>query len=922
MDGRGGYPPSGNINNNVGGGAGLRGIDPQYAAALDLEEIRLRQHIEAQQDIELRRRLVEEQQNQLISELEYRNKIQQLRELQELQAQQQAQQQQQQQQQQGLTQLLAAHPHLLGELAHRPPQQPQTLFQGRDAAILNSLRDDILLQRQQAQLTLQEQVQQQLQERLARDAQRHLEQEELMAVLRASGNLQGVLPAEAASSLIARLPSQDRSVDGKPPAVLTPQQQLQQFVNGSSGQGAVLQSTFTGDEGSPSQPTEEANGRPQDPPVSSATKPKAKDSAKKSNAKSKSATAPKDAASKGKKSSSKPKAKDGEAPAAKKKRKRKPMDEDDEPLAAMAKKGRKKKAAASSRRKASDGREESKALSDHERSVIDFLGSKGTPKTTEAKKRSDDEAADVIMTFKGLRVKKGEVQRAKKWGQQSQNRVTRYPVVAPEDVPYISSGFRFNLPSLPIEPELTEAEMASTDLTVDPTKCDKGAVEGGLPPIVSEGSGKVHFSGYQRKIFQPKRGGKHDEWWPSNASVRKERRKRGQREDEEDTDEETDAIQAPGISFVKSGVEATKERLATSVEPGVLEKLPHCRLYADFQKQKGGKKDAKPKFCCQTTETFPYETMVCCTICSTWRHAQCGGHHKRYTPDSTDPDSILFEPVCDQCYLEKQFTEKNPVATARLERQRIEHLRRTNATNAVMRQVAFGKHSGQYKWPLGSVSISHISGHTRSVQARHDRAEKQWSDMALRLAGAKEVKPRERQKVRAREFEKLMVSVEDASAGMDRHNMMLFLESDTSKPQPVGFEAPRRNIFDPEEDPVNVPLPEEPAKPAETVENGTTTENGASPKLEASEEETTETTGLNGSMEASLRGIEAVYAAPAAETSSKKEEVCARPGCTRKPRFDSRFCSDPCGVSLLEKDLLHTLQYANRLHPCVLAARL
>jgi hypothetical protein len=54
----------------------------QYATALDFEEVRLRRQLEVQQDIDFRRRLMEEQQNQLLSELEYRNQIQQLQELQ------------------------------------------------------------------------------------------------------------------------------------------------------------------------------------------------------------------------------------------------------------------------------------------------------------------------------------------------------------------------------------------------------------------------------------------------------------------------------------------------------------------------------------------------------------------------------------------------------------------------------------------------------------------------------------------------------------------------------------------------------------------------------------------------------------------------------------------------------------------------
>ena len=45
---------------------------------------------------------------------------------------------------------------------------------------------------------------------------------------------------------------------------------------------------------------------------------------------------------------------------------------------------------------------------------------------------------------------------------------------------------------------------------------------------------------------------------------------------------------------------------------------------------------------------------------------------------------------------------------------------------------------------------------------------------------------------------------------------------------------------------------------------------------------------------------------------------CARLNCAMKPRFDSIFCSDACGVSALESDLLQTLEYANVIHPSFL----
>ena len=80
-----------------------------------------------------------------------------------------------------------------------------------------------------------------------------------------------------------------------------------------------------------------------------------------------------------------------------------------------------------------------------------------------------------------------------------------------------------------------------------------------------------------------------------------------------------------------------------------------------------------------------------------------------------------------------------------------------------MRQHSFSKHGGTYKWPLGSVSATHIGGHTRSVHSRHDKAEKQWTDMATKLGrGYGHRHKKEKVKVRTKEFERLLISIEDA----------------------------------------------------------------------------------------------------------------------------------------------------------------
>ena len=394
----------------------------------------------------------------------------------------------------------------------------------------------------------------------------------------------------------------------------------------------------------------------------------------------------------------------------------------------------------------------------------------------------EKEAAAVVLKFKSFIVSESEVQDAKKWNDRVNPPYVKY--VIPNEAPMLTPELKFHLPSLPIEPENSNSEYASSDFSNEDKLGRSDATDGqpmdystlddreklvaaSLSLALSKSSGKSGVTGpvplsSPRKVFAPKKSS-HEGWWPTNATIRRERRMRGHRSDEEDTDEEV-AEDDTKLSFAKASLESAKNRMAKSYEPGVLEKIPHCKLYEDHCKKKyGAAHMPEPKFCCQVTENFLNDIMVCCSVCSTWRHAQCGGHYKHYSPKSVDPSDLLFKPICDQCYLEQTILKDLPVeANKRLDRQRIEHLRRANATNAVMRQASFAKHSGQYKWPLGSVSATHISGHTRSVQARHEKAEKQWGEMAVRLGGGLDFRPKERTRVRTRELERLLVSVEDA----------------------------------------------------------------------------------------------------------------------------------------------------------------
>lgn len=103
----------------------------------------------------------------------------------------------------------------------------------------------------------------------------------------------------------------------------------------------------------------------------------------------------------------------------------------------------------------------------------------------------------------------------------------------------------------------------------------------------------------------------------------------------------------------------------------------------------------------------------------------------------------------------------------------------------------------------------------------------------------------------------------------DRHNMLVFLLNETRGKNPIGYEEEQRNIFDPVDD-----------------ENKTA-------KLDE--------VGANGSNDT--------------ESHREMNYKCHRKGCTDKHRFDSLFCSDACGVSSLESDLLRTFKYSTDMHP-------
>jgi hypothetical protein len=249
-----------------------------------------------------------------------------------------------------------------------------------------------------------------------------------------------------------------------------------------------------------------------------------------------------------------------------------------------------------------------------------------------------------------------------------------------------------------------------------------------------------------------------DTWWPSVSSVKRERKAAGEPQDEDAFTEEPQILSED--SQFRAHAAKIIDNFANEVEPGVLEKIPHCKIHRMLMKKRKNPSAPELVYCWQVTELYPNDIMTCCTHCGTWRHAACGGHHTPYSV--RDGIHSPFTAVCDRCCDEEKVLRNHPLARKRIDRQRTEQIRRGLATSACMRQASFSKHGGTYKWPLGSVSATHIGGHTRSVHSRHDKAEKQWTDMATRLGRGYGYRPKERVKVRTKELERLLVSVEDA----------------------------------------------------------------------------------------------------------------------------------------------------------------
>lgn len=413
-----------------------------------------------------------------------------------------------------------------------------------------------------------------------------------------------------------------------------------------------------------------------------------------------------------------------------------------------------------------------------------------------------------------------------------------------------TSRIKSELPLLPSEPVyddcLDQFAKASMSKTTSLTNSVAGAtVNGGVKDANGVKTGK-------RKVLAVVTPPVPiDTWWPSVNGMRRERQAAGETSDEDNFKES----EYNKTSKFRVNEKKIRKRLSGLAEPGCLEKLPHCKIHRIHAK--GG----QPEFayCFQVTELYPNEIMVNCSKCGTWRHPACGGHYDNYSTRKNTKEP--FVAICDFCHEEERFLGEFPRAAERIEGQRMVQLRRALATSAVMRQASYSRHGGTYRWPLGSVSASHIDGHTRSVVARHEKAEKQWSDMVQRLGRGVGYRAKDRARSRTRELERLLVSIEDAEAYTDRHNMLHFLMRDTAREKPVGFERELTNIFDPD--------------------------NGF---------------GIN----------------EATSMLKRQSSSCARKDCPRQHRFDSLFCSDACGVSVIESDVMGSIFEASEIHPSIL----
>lgn len=371
-----------------------------------------------------------------------------------------------------------------------------------------------------------------------------------------------------------------------------------------------------------------------------------------------------------------------------------------------------------------------------------------------------------------------------------------------------------------------------------------------------------------------------DSWYPSNKSILRERKTQGMM----DADKKIVAeVSTPDSTLPISA--SVHDRLHSSMEPGAIEKLPHCKLYEQMYLAKNDENLREPLFCFQVAELHCQSMMVCCSKCSTWRHVQCGGHFSCSIPRR---EISLFYPVCDRCHAEELILDKYPLARSRIERQRIIHLRKTQTVGSIIRTAAYAKFGSQ-NWPPGSIQSSQLTSHKKGMLTRFAKAEKQWNDMLVKL-GPQEKTAHKLVALRSKEFERILQYLEDSEIKCNLHNAILFLQRDIQKKYPTGHEKPLFNLFDPEDDSLRISIFKEKHANKDDTND--------------SSDDESEITGSEDDLETTKE-----------KQSKDLPIVCMRIGCKRSPRFDSHFCTDACGILTMESDLLQTLKQADQLHP-------
>lgn len=288
-----------------------------------------------------------------------------------------------------------------------------------------------------------------------------------------------------------------------------------------------------------------------------------------------------------------------------------------------------------------------------------------------------------------------------------------------------------------------EKDLSLTDLSVEQSMWNKSSQKSNEPkaapldgPVLISKPSLVSKRQRVPRNMIPK--GSSIKWWPSRTAIKKEKKNKGY---------ESDDLAASG----------TKRYVENSGEPGVLEKVPHCKIHS----ARGNGEESL--FCWQVTELYPNEVMVCCSSCFTWRHAACGGHHKcNRFPAISSGSNTASSILCDRCFRENDVLKNKPRLKDALKQQREDHLRKTMSVNGVVRHAAFAEKNGEYAYPPGSVSPDRIEEHIEDVNLNHLRFENTWNDISTRLENSIGYRGKERVKGRKEELQKILDYIEGA----------------------------------------------------------------------------------------------------------------------------------------------------------------